>query len=177
MPNLEDLVRDALGCDTAASELSLEQIACRAAVIYLAGLALVRIGKSRLLARSSAIDVLVGFMLGAVLARGIVGSTTLSAALVASAVLIGLHWFGSWLGCRSHRLGDLIKGRVRLLARNGKVDWTQMRKSHLSIHDLEEAMRLRANVDELERIEAAYKERSGQISVVIDRGGARSGVG
>jgi hypothetical protein len=62
--------------------------------------------------------------------------------------------------------GDLIKGHTRLIVKNGEIDVTQMRKSHLSSHDLHEAMRLHANVDELAGVKAAYKERSGEISIV-----------
>jgi uncharacterized membrane protein YcaP (DUF421 family) len=93
---------------------------------------------------------------------GIVGSTSLSAALVACAVLIALHWLGSWLACRSHRVGDLIKGHTRLLAESGQTDWTQMRKSHVSLHDLKEVMWRRANIGEFARVKAAERSAAGK---------------
>src|SRR5438445_6147540 len=100
-------MQDLLGIEASATSLTLSQVACRAALIYIGGLALVRLGKSRFLGRASAMDVLVGVMLGAILAKGIVGETSLWAALAASAVLIALHWVGSWLACRSHRIGEV----------------------------------------------------------------------
>jgi len=42
-----------------------------------------------------------------------------------------------------------------------------MRRSHISEHDLLEELRLNANIDDLNRVERAYKERSGEIGVVV----------
>ncbi|MDB5337045.1 MAG: hypothetical protein JWN70_2664 [Planctomycetaceae bacterium] len=154
------------GPNNPASPLGLGQIAARSVVVYLMGLFVIRIGKSRLLSRASAMDVLLGFMLGAVLSRGISGASSLSSAAVAVVTLVALHWFLSKLGSQSHRWGRLIKGHEFQLVSDGKIQWDNLRRSHISEADLREQLRLNANIEDPEMVQSAYKERSGEIGVV-----------
>ncbi len=153
-----------LGSDVPATDLSLGQVAARATVVYCVGVALVRIGKSRLISSMSSIDILLAVVLGSLLSRGINGSASISSSLVAASVLIAVHWLVTEAAMRSHWFGNLIKGRVRLLVDRGEIDWSAMRRSHISEHDLLEELRLNANVEDLDRIERAYKERNGRVS-------------
>lgn len=153
------------GGDEPRLPLEVYQVAARAVAVYLIGLAIVRVGKSRLIGRFSTIDVIVGFILGSVLGRGITGGASLSNTTVASAALVAAHWAVTWVACRSHAFGNLIKGHCYVLIQNGTIDEHAMRRSHISHADLEEAMRLRG-VDRLDQVRRAYKERSGEISVL-----------
>lgn len=155
------------GGDVPERPLALSQVAARAAVVYLAGLFLVRVGKSRFHGRPSAIDVVLGFILGSLLSRGITGSASISETLIASSVLVALHWIATAAACRSHFIGNLVKGRAKLVVEEGRLIRENMLSSHISEHDIFEAMRLAANVNELSRVKAAYKERSGLISIVL----------
>jgi uncharacterized membrane protein YcaP (DUF421 family) len=96
------LVETAFGGDSPTPDLSLGQIAARAAVVYLVGLAVVRLGKSRLIGRVTAVDVLLGFILGSLLSRGITGHASLSGTTTASAMLVFVHGLVTWFACRSH---------------------------------------------------------------------------
>jgi uncharacterized membrane protein YcaP (DUF421 family) len=80
--------------------------------------------------------------------------------------LVAVHWVLSALCCRSHALGNLVKGHTRLLISQGQVHWDNLRQSHISEHDLLELLRLNANLDDPSKVERAYKERSGDIGVV-----------
>ncbi len=60
--------------------------------MYLAGLVVVRIGKSRLISRTTSLDVILGFILGSLLSRGITGHASISGTIVASAVIVAVHW-------------------------------------------------------------------------------------
>ncbi|MDB5339375.1 MAG: hypothetical protein JWN70_4994 [Planctomycetaceae bacterium] len=155
-----------VGSNAPASPLGLGQIAARSVVVYLMGLFAIRIGKSRLLSRASAMDVLLGFMLGAILSRAISGASSLSSAFVATVTLVGLHWLLSKLTSLSHRWGLLIKGHEYPLVSNGQILWDNLRRSHLSEADLREQLRLNANIDDPKLVMSAYKERSGEIGVV-----------
>ena len=42
-----------------------------------------------------------------------------------------------------------------------------MRRCHITVHDLEEAIRQHGHAPEIEKVEAAYLERNGNISVIM----------
>jgi len=155
-----------VGGDAAQAPLSWGQLTARAAIIYLAGVLIVRMGKSRMLGRASPLDVILAFILGSMLSRAITGSAAISDTLVATGSLVLLHALFTWMTCRSHAFGWLIKGSPYVLVEDGKINWANMRRSHLSEADLREEMRLNANVDELDGVQVAIKERSGEVGVV-----------
>ena len=153
------------GGDYPVDPLKLHQIAARAAVVFLAGLAIMRLGKSRLIGRVTALDVIVGFTLGSLLGRGITGHASISGTTVASAVIVFIHWLFTLLACRWHKFGTMIKGNTSLLVTNGRIDAGTMLHSHLSPNDLMEAVRLKG-LESIEDVHLAYKERNGEISII-----------
>lgn len=166
METLFDIWNRLSGGDLPIGTPTWWQVSFRAALMFLAGLALVRWGKSRLLSRATALDVLLAFLLGSILSRAILGSAALSSALAASFTLIALHNLLSYLAMRSHLWGNLVKGRTYELVKDGRIVSENLRRAHLSEDDLFEALRLEANINRLDEVEAAYKERSGEIGVV-----------
>jgi uncharacterized membrane protein YcaP (DUF421 family) len=58
----------------------------------------------------------------------------------------------------------LVKGKPDIIVRDGECDFPMMRRNHVSIHDLEEDMRLGAHIDDVSRVRLARVERSGDIS-------------
>jgi uncharacterized membrane protein YcaP (DUF421 family) len=154
------------GGDMPTQPLLLGQVAARALVVYLLGLLVVRLGKSRLLSGATALDIILAVVLGSLLSRGINGTASMSGTAVGCAVLVALHWSMTRAACRWHWLGNTIKGRSYLLVEKGRMDRDAMRRSNISEHDLLEELRLNANVEDLDQIEKAYKERSGQVSGV-----------
>jgi uncharacterized membrane protein YcaP (DUF421 family) len=166
MGMLLESVQALFGGDVPDHPLGFGQIAARAALIYLVGIFAVRLGKSRILSRSSPLDVILGFVLGSLLSRGITGSASVSGTAVACGVLVFLHWAFTALACYSHRFGNLMKGHAKPLIEDGRVLWENLRTSHLSKNDLLEELRLNANIDDPSEVQAAYKERNGGIGVV-----------
>lgn len=163
-----ELLQSIFGDAGPPETLTLAQIAARAVVVYLMGLTVVRIGKSRALGRVTSIDVLLGFILGSILGRGITGHSSIPTTTVATATLVFMHWLLTWAACRSHVVGNLLKGKSKQIVSDGAIDFRAMRSSHVSIHDLEESMRLHG-VENLADVHQAYKERNGEISVVPRR--------
>ncbi|HZZ72116.1 MAG TPA: YetF domain-containing protein [Pirellulales bacterium] len=163
--SVADALATVFGGDTPATPLSLYQIAARAAIVYLIGIAAIRVGKSRSLSRVTSIDVLLGFILGSLLSRGITGHASLSGTAVGSVVLVAAHYALTAAACYSHRFGNLIKGHVRPLVDQGKVLKGNLRRSHLSEEDLWEELRL-SGISDLSQVKAAYKERNGEVSVI-----------
>jgi uncharacterized membrane protein YcaP (DUF421 family) len=156
-----------------AEELSLRQMIVRALVVYLVGLALVRVGEKRFLGKSTAFDVLLAIILGSVLSRAINGTAPFIPTLAASLLLVGLHWLFSVLAFYSDRFGTAVKGRERVLIRDGEIRWDEMRGGHISRNDLLAALRTQARVTSPEEVEEARLERSGEISVMPRDGAPR----
>src|SRR4051812_49251987 len=65
----------------------VHQVMARAVLVYLAGLAIIRLGKSRSVGRMTPLDVLLGFVLGSLLSRGITGHASISGTVASSAIL------------------------------------------------------------------------------------------
>jgi uncharacterized membrane protein YcaP (DUF421 family) len=66
----------------------------------------------------------------------------------------------------SHAFGILVKGRPDTIVRDGQCDFPTMKRNHVSIHDLEEDMRLNGQIDDLSKVRLARVERSGDISFI-----------
>jgi uncharacterized membrane protein YcaP (DUF421 family) len=155
----------ALGLHECAQSLSSGQMALRAVVVYGALLLIVRLGHKRFAGRSTAFDMVLAIVLGSVASRAVSGTAPFVPTLVASAALVALHWLVAAAAFHSHRFGLLVKGRPRELVRDGKVILEQMRRSAISTHDLEEALR-EAGVADVAKVASARLERGGHISVV-----------
>jgi uncharacterized membrane protein YcaP (DUF421 family) len=153
------------GGDMPQEPLTLLQISCRAIFVYFGGLIIVRIGKSRLVGRLTPLDIILGFILGSLLSRGITGHASISGTMMGSTALIAAHWSCTALAYHSHRFGNLIKGHAYLVVDRGRMLRENMRHSEISEEDLCEELRLHG-VNRLDDVEQAIKERNGQISVI-----------
>lgn len=153
-----------LGLD--ANDLTVGQMAARAVVAYPVGIAFVRIGEKRFIGKFTAFDVIMGIVIGSILARAITGGSPFFASLVAGLVLVSLHYLFANLSYNVGWFGDLVKGSGRTLVVDGSIQWKAMRKSHISERDLMGALRENGGVDDLNQVRLARLERSGNISVV-----------
>jgi len=147
----------------------LIEVALRAVLIYAGGFVLIRLGKNRLLGRSTPFDIVLGIVLGSLLSRAINGSATIPITIVAASALIGFHTLVSWLSRRSDTIERAIKGRNVLLVRDGEIQRVNMRRADISAQDLDEALRLQAGINELTGVSRARLERNGEISVTEDK--------
>jgi uncharacterized membrane protein YcaP (DUF421 family) len=163
---LGSLFHDTFGGDFPDEPLKIHQVMARAVVVYLAGIAIIRLGKSRSIGRITPLDVILGFVLGSLLSRGITGHASLSGTAASSAALVATHWLLTRLACNWHWLGDLVKGRAHIIVEDGKPIFDSMRRHHISIHDLEEALRIKG-IDDIQRVRVAYKERNGEVSFLM----------
>jgi uncharacterized membrane protein YcaP (DUF421 family) len=177
MEILNDLwsaIRLGLGLD--AETLTYWQMGLRALVIYVAALALVRIGGgSRLLGQHAAFDVVLGIIFGSILSRAVNGRAPFFETLAAGTVLIGMHVIFAILAFRSHAFGKLVKGQDRVLIRDGQFQRDEMARNWISERDVMAALRANYKIDDPRVIAVARLERSGDISgVEIEPGEARA---
>jgi uncharacterized membrane protein YcaP (DUF421 family) len=80
-----------------------------------------------------------------------------------------MHWLLASLALRMHWISATVKGTRIPPIRKGMVLQDGMRKASITDDDLAEALRLQIHNDDPSKVEVAYMERSGQISVIPRR--------
>lgn len=160
-----DTFNQLLGLETEV--LSIWQMACRAAIIYVAGLAMVRFGGDRRFSgRHAAMDVLLGVILGSTLSRAINGSAPFFATIVATVVLVSLHRLFAIAAFHFPAFDTFIKGQSRVLIQDGQLRYPILQRSHITPSDLQSTLRLNSQCTSPSQVSIARLERSGQISIV-----------
>jgi len=155
-----------LGLGVEPKDLTFIQISLRGIIVFVVTLTTVRLGHKRSLSRKTPFDAVLLVILAAVLSRAINGSAAFFATLGGGVVLVVLHRLFAYLAFYSHGFGILVKGKPDVIVRDGQCDFRMMRRNHVSVHDLDEDMRLSAHTDELSKINLARVERSGDISFI-----------
>lgn len=155
-----------LGLSVEPKNLTFVQISLRGIIVFIAALAMVRLGHKRSLSHKTPFDAVLLVILASVLSRAINGSAAFLATLGGGVVLVLLHRLFAHLAYYSHGFGILVKGKPDIIVRDGECDFRMMRRNHISTHDLEEDLRLEAHLDDLSKVRLARVERSGNISFV-----------
>jgi uncharacterized membrane protein YcaP (DUF421 family) len=155
-----------LGLSVDPSDLHFRHMAARTFIVFAIAVTLARLGARRLLSHNAGFDIMVVVILGSVLSRGINGGASFFPTLGASAVLVALHHVLATLAFHSHGISQLIKGRPRVLVRNGKPDREAMGYSKITDDDLDENLRLHGNIDRLTEVAEARLERNGSVSII-----------
>ena len=155
-----------LGLSVEPRDLTFVQISLRGVIVFVATLAMVRLGHKRSLSHKTPFDAVLLVILASVLSRAINGSAAFFATLGGGVVLVLLHRLFAHLAFYSHAFGILVKGKPDIIVRDGQSDFETMRRNHISTHDLEEDMRLDAHIDDVSRVHLARVERSGDISFI-----------
>src|SRR5213076_397779 len=155
-----------LGLGARPEELTFVQISLRGVVVFIATLIMVRLGHKRSLSRKTAFDAVLLVILASVLSRAINGSAAFFATLGGSLVIVLIHRLFALIAYHSHAFGILIKGQPEVLVENGDLVIGTMRRNHISKHDLEEDLRLDAELEDIARVQVARVERSGDISFI-----------
>lgn len=160
---LEEIINSALGLN--AQQLNIWQMGLRAAVIYLAALLMVRLaGDRRFIGKYAAFDVILSIIFGSTLSRAINGSSAFFASIFAGFVLVFMHWLVSAIAFHFTRFESQIKGRSRILIRDGQLCHKAMQACHITREDLASTLRLKCQINRLEQVEHACLERNGEIS-------------
>ena len=164
--NIYESFKQLLGLGIEARDLSFIQISVRGVIVFIVSLVMVRVANKRFLARMSAFDAILGFILASMLARAVNGSAAFLPTLGGGFVLVGLHSLIATLAYRWEWIGFLVKGRPDILVKQGKCNRGLMKANKISEHDLLEEARLNGSVLEVTDILQATIERNGQVSIV-----------
>ncbi|MDF1751235.1 MAG: DUF421 domain-containing protein [Verrucomicrobiales bacterium] len=155
-----------LGLDLKGEDLGVWHMTARGVVVFIVAITLIRIGDKRFMGRNTALDVMLGFVFGSVMSRAITGNSPFFPTLAAGTVLVVMHWLLSFIAFHSDRFGTMVKGDRRLLIDGGEINWKEMKHSHISRNDLDQAIRSSGHQPDIEKIESAILERNGDISVI-----------
>lgn len=147
-------------------QLTPLQMGVRAFIMFFITLGLIRIGGMRIFGKKTAFDNILVIMLGAILARGVVGASPFLSTVVAGGVMVLIHKVLALLALKYVWVGKIVKGIHRSLFRNGEMNTRNMRIAAISKDDLMEGVRLQINSNSLEDVEEAYIEKNGQVSIV-----------
>lgn len=132
-------------------------------LLYVCFVTLVRLGGPRSVAGATVFDIACIGACGAVIGRATLMDTpTPAAAIVALVTLFLSAWVLRQL---DPFLRAVLVRRAQVLVRDGSIDHLQLRRSHLTRRDLNQALRL-AGIAQYSEVRRAVLERNGQISVL-----------
>lgn len=160
-------LQSALGLGIEPKSLTFLQISLRGVIIFAAALVMVRFSDRRSLTKRSPFDILLVVILASVLARPINGSAAFFPTLGGSFVLVILHRALAFCSCRWSGFTRAIKGRPWVLIRDGELQNEVLRRKDISPADIEEDMRLNAEIEDLNQVKIARLEVNGEVSFIL----------
>jgi uncharacterized membrane protein YcaP (DUF421 family) len=150
----------------ASDDLGILPMMVRAVVIFISTLVFLRIAGRRSFGQTTAFDLCVTVLLGAVLSRAIVGASPMFPTLAAGAILVLAHRLIAILAARWKILDVLINGKERVLIENGRKNQKEFRSALTSDKDIEQAIRKRLGDADMDAVMRAVLERNGEITIV-----------
>jgi uncharacterized membrane protein YcaP (DUF421 family) len=148
-------------------KLTILQMSIRAFFMFIIMLFLIRIAGMRTFGKNSSFDSIVAIMLGAVLARGVVGASPYWSCIGASLVMVALHRLVAWLSVKNRKFEKFVKGTNIKLYENERVLKDNLKGTGMSEHDLQESLRLETKTLTLSGVDTAFLETNGRISFIL----------
>lgn len=164
---IQSVLDRALGLGLENKDINVGQMSLRAVVVFVLAIVMIRIGNKRFMGKNAALDVLLGIVFGSMVSRAITGNAPFLPTLVASLVLVLMHWVLSAIAYRSQWFGTLVKGNDSVLVRDGEIQREAMKKAHITEHDLRESLRTSGKQPDVSQVASAHLERNGDISVIM----------
>lgn len=150
------------------NHLTVAQEAARAVLIFIYGLALLRLSGPRMFGHWSALDIVITIMVGSALARAMTGSAPLLGTMVAAAMMALLHVGLAHAVARNRRLARFFEGESVTLIDHGRIDHQARKRNRISEADLREALRQQGVDGEahVDNVKIMTLEPSGKLSVI-----------
>jgi len=149
------------------SDLTMLQMCMRTFTTFIIMLILIRLSGMRTFAKRSPFDTIITIMLGAVLARGVVGASDYIDTVAASVVMVAIHRTIAWLSVKNKKFERLVKGTYIKLYHDGALIGNNLEKTGMSENDLHESLRLETKKLTLAEIDTAFMETNGRISFIL----------
>ena len=146
--------------------ISILEITVRSVIMFLVTLPMVRLAGMRQFRKNSPFDMVITFLIGGVLSRGVVGATPLVSTLASALALILLQKLLYKLTFRSRRLEKIMKGQPFLIYKDGEFLNDNMRKADVTTLEIYEDLRVEQQTDKLDEIAEIFVEKTGEISFI-----------
>ncbi|MFW5968587.1 MAG: DUF421 domain-containing protein [Persicimonas sp.] len=143
------------------------QMLFRAIVVFFIAVALVRLGGNRIFGKHTVLDIMLAVILGSNFSRALTGNAPFFPVIIATTALVALHALLSVISQKSALVSELFKGSSVQLIEGGEFDHEKMTLTGIGEGDLAEAMRQMGHRPDLGRIDEAYLERNGNLSLVL----------
>lgn len=138
----------------------------RAGVVYGLVMILVRASGKRAVGQFTPFDLILLILIGNAVQNGINGGdNSLTGAGIMATTLIALNYLVAFLTSRSKHVEQLVEGVPVVLARDGRVFESVLRRELVSRDDFKEALRMQG-LDDVADVQLALLETNGSISVV-----------
>ena len=138
----------------------------RAVAVYGVLLTLIRLSGKRTMGQFTPFDMMLIVLLGTAVQNSLIGDdTSLGGGLLLAAVLIAINWCVAYVTSRSQRAERLVEGVPVVLARDGQLFHSVLRRELVSEDDFNEALRQNGQMT-LTNVRIALLETNGSISVV-----------
>lgn len=160
-----------LGLGVPGAELDFVHMASRGVVVFVLGILAVRVvAHRRFVSRHAPFDVILGIMLGAIMARAINGTAPFLPTLGSAVVLLVLDHLIAVGVYRWAWFRHLVAGRSEKLVHDGELDRKSMQRFHINREDLLVELRRQGHLESLANLREAYLEPTGDISLItIDK--------
>jgi uncharacterized membrane protein YcaP (DUF421 family) len=164
-----EMFRALIGPDN--GDATAAQLCARAVILFLVGIAYIRIAGRRTFAHASPLDIVVALVVGSNLSRAMTGKAPFWPALAATLLLVVLHRVFAMLTLRWSWLAKMMKAQPVTLVRDGVEDSKAMLRHGIGEADLREGLRLE-QAETPGEVRLATLENSGKISVIRRASGA-----
>lgn len=151
------------------------EIFARATVMFLAAFFVIRITGMRAFRENNPFDLVIAFLIGGILSRGVVGATPFISALAGGTFLIILHKLFLRVTLYSKWLERIIKGEPKIIYKDGKFIEENMKQTDITLMEVYEDLRVDNHSESLEEIDRIYVEKTGEISFVRKNSNPLSG--
>ncbi|HEX3699669.1 MAG TPA: YetF domain-containing protein [Phenylobacterium sp.] len=160
-----DAFRLLIGPDEGASPA---QLCFRALLLFILGIAYIRIAGRRTFSKATPLDIIVALIVGSNLSRIMTGKAPFWGALDATLVLVALHRLTAMSTVHWNWLARIVKYDPVVLVRDGAPDLQAMKRHGLGEEDLLEGLRLEQS-EHPKDVKLAMLEGGGRISVIPKR--------
>lgn len=142
------------------------QMGCRAIVIFIIALLLIRLSGRRSFGMKTASDNIIVILLGAILSRAVVGASPFLPIVTASFIIAFSHRLLSYIKVIIKDSGKWIDGKKILLYDEGEFLLKNMHRALVSYEDILQAVRLSAGNEDFSQISKIYMEQNGEMSII-----------
>jgi len=147
------------------------ELPVRAAIIYVALLAMVRLSGRRTVGQFTPFDLLVVMLLSESVSAGLSGGEeSVIGGLLAAGTLVALNVAIAFATSRSAKIQVLLEGRAVLVGRNGEIFRDILKQHRIPLCDVEQALR-EADCGQAE-MTCAFLEADGKISILKETSSA-----